>query len=805
MILAWLTVVAAQDLPTDLAETREEGTAFGALLGHPGGGWFASLEEGSSEVRVLDAETWEVTAVAVCSDHGGGPAGLATYTDHQTGELGLFTGCADGTVERLVFVERLPELDDAGAFEVADQPVLGLAGDDDGLIVAVEPEDGTGVDLHAYDTELLDDGSRATDPTQALATPTRDGFEGIGLTATYVLVAHGGQYVTEVARGSGAAVSLDTVGTSRDWIDVVSDGGSEVYFADTDGVVGQWSSGTNEITTLLGQSQGLDSLSALALQPDGDDAYLAVAESADDEIVLFPFTGATVGVDILGTLAGAEDIFRMAVVDDVLVAATSDGRLLIFTDDPWVTISSATTATLATGDAGEVVFSADSGGDWALRLGSVTGTVLDSGTASAGEDITASFAVDDGFSEGTNRLFAMVDDGHDAVDVTVDDPPGAVDLSGGVSFGDQAITLRFDPLSDGDIASYDVYFTTESFTAGNHATGGPDYTEGSLSSPEAASADDTGQWALTLTPLTNDTTYYVAVRATDTSGQEGPMSTVYSATPEPIAGAAELAGERGGFFACGTAGGGGSGAAWLLAGLLVAGRRRSAGLAGLVVALGASSPAHALPPLLDLGVEEGERKTEAVSLDIGPTWFSDSDINGVYGTEGLKDLTLRRDWQWYRVVGVSASLGLIWDKGDQLGVSTGTASGEIAKLKVVPVRVGGVLRLDLFDGQPVVPMATVGVNYLLWWETTSFSSSDPFASDRIGGGKAAWDWGVGVDLLLDWFDRPRAEGALARWGIYDSYLTVRYDQVRLLPGPAINDQGLDFGHSGLSVGLRLGR
>ena len=805
MILALLGLAAAQDLPDRLALTLEEGTGIDGLIASPDADWFAWLESGSGEVRVLDADTWETTAVAVCGDHGGSPVGLAASTDPDSGELGLYTGCSDGTVERLGVVAGDPTLDDAGAITVSDRPILGLAGDDDGLIIAVEPEDGTGVDLHAatWGTDLDD----ASDVTVALATPTRDGFEALGLTAGTVLVLHGGQYATEVIRASGAAVSVDTNGVSRDWVDVTTDGGSEIYVADTDGVVGFFQSGDNEINTLLGSAQGLDQLSALVLQPDGDDAYLAVAESSAQELRLFPFTGATVGTDLLQTLDGADSVYRMAVVDDVLAAGTTDGRVLLFTDDPWVTITDAPSADLASGDSGTVSFDVDLGGDWSLRLGSVTGSELDSGDVDDGGSATASFTVDDDFAEGQNRLFVVVDDGHDAVDIQVDDPPGDIGLTqDDLAFGDQSITLNFAALSDGDIASYDVYFSTTAFAAADHATGGPDFTEGDLTSPVQAVEDGAGGVSLTLTPLTNDTLYYVAVRATDTSGQEGPMSSVFEVTPEPVAGAAVLSGEQGGFFACSTPGALGGGFALVLAGLVSLGRRRSAaiGLVGLL-SLVSSGTAHALPPLLDLGVDDGDRKTQAVALDVGPAWFTDTDLTNVYGTEGMKDFRLSRDWQWYRMVGVSASLGLMSDEGEQLGVTTGSASGQVAKLKVVPVRLGGVFRLDLFDGQPVVPMLTVGLDYLLRWETTSFDSTDPFSSERLGGGKGAWDWGVGLELLLDGFEPGRAEGALARWGIYDTYLTVRYEQLRLLPGPAINDQGLDFGHSGVSVGLRLDR
>ncbi len=284
------------------------------------------------------------------------------------------------------------------------------------------------------------------------------------------------------------------------------------------------------------------------------------------------------------------------------------------------------------------------------------------------------------------------------------------------------------------------------------------------------------------------------------------MSTVYEAMPEPIAGAAELAGEQGGFIACSSVNRGGGGLLLLGLGLLGLARRRAPAVLVAVLALsGLSTPAHALPPLLDLGVEEDARKSESITVEVGPAWFEDETLNEVYGSAGVRSLNLSRERQWYRLLGLGVSLGLMSEDGEQLGVSSGSSSGQIVKLKVVPIRAGGTFWLDLFDGQPVVPMVTLGLDYLLWWETTSFDSTDPFSSERVGGGKPAWDWGVGCDVLLDRFEPGRAQDALTRWGIHDTYLTVRYEQLRLLPGLAINSQGLDFGYSGVSVGLRLDR
>ena len=91
MIWLLVSVAGAQDLPDRLALTLEEGTSIGGIAAHEGEEWLAWLEEGSQQVRVLDGQTWEVTAVSVCTDHGGEAAGLSRIV-RQCGEFTVSPG-----------------------------------------------------------------------------------------------------------------------------------------------------------------------------------------------------------------------------------------------------------------------------------------------------------------------------------------------------------------------------------------------------------------------------------------------------------------------------------------------------------------------------------------------------------------------------------------------------------------------------------------------------------------------------------------------------------------------------------------
>ena len=82
--------------------------------------------------------------------------------------------------------------------------------------------------------------------------------------------------------------------------------------------------------------------------------------------------------------------------------------------------------------------------------------------------------------------------------------------------------------------------------------GGPDFTV--LSQEELLSDQQVVISSVELYPLENQVEYFVAVRAIDQAGTQGPMSNVVSALPKPSYGVSELSGETGGFAGCASTG-----------------------------------------------------------------------------------------------------------------------------------------------------------------------------------------------------------------------------------------------------------
>ena len=190
-------------------------------------------------------------------------------------------------------------------------------------------------------------------------------------------------------------------------------------------------------------------------------------------------------------------------------------------------------------------------------------------------------------------------------------------------------------------------------------------------------------------------------------------------------------------------------------------------------------------------------KTQSVEVRVGPATLADSNITQVYGEEGNQMLFVESGWQLWRTLELDAGLGVLRESDAAIGAESGESSGYTTRLTLLPVSVSGTLRLDLFDGQPVVPFATGGLDYWLWTEQQD-TGEGFLQGSSTSGGKPGYHWGFGINLLLDTFSRDRASRAEARWGIEDSYLVVETRTQAML-----DEGGLDFGGTVLSVGLKL--
>lgn len=205
-----------------------------------------------------------------------------------------------------------------------------------------------------------------------------------------------------------------------------------------------------------------------------------------------------------------------------------------------------------------------------------------------------------------------------------------------------------------------------------------------------------------------------------------------------------------------------------------------------------------LCPLAQAG-DAFHMKNSSMEFRAGPATLADSNIQLVFGEQGNQLFFLESGLQLFRMLEIDAGLGLLRESGPALGQDSGEESGYTTRLSLMPLSLSGTFRLDVFDGQPVVPFATGGVDYWLWTEQQN-TGEGYLKGTSTKGGKLGYHYGFGVNLLLDIFAQERASRAEARWGITDSYLVVEY-RLQETRG----EEGLSFGGSVISAGLKIDR
>ncbi len=236
---------------------------------------------------------------------------------------------------------------------------------------------------------------------------------------------------------------------------------------------------------------------------------------------------------------------------DVVYVLGSDASVYVLTDGPSLSELSVDPASVGAGETFVVSFVSSADAAWALRLSNsaepLTGEVLDSGTATAGEAVVSTLSSDSLSKEGDNRLFVVLDQGLavDSVVVDLDTPPGAISgLS--VGAGEGRIVLEWTSSGESDVDSAEVFLSDASFSEGDEVL--PSFVD--AAGTEYPTTYDVTAGAtehrLSVEDLTNGITYYASVRSVDEGGQVGPLSSVVSAQPDETCGAAECAGDTGG-------------------------------------------------------------------------------------------------------------------------------------------------------------------------------------------------------------------------------------------------------------------
>lgn len=839
-LLLLLLPTPADAAPDKLAATFSAGTAFTELRAYNDADWVAGILDG--EVWLLNARTWESQSIAsVCS---GANASAAAFYESAS-DLLLYVGCDDGTVDVVEYANNDGDWSIASSSSSSSSDT-GDTGDTDTDTASDTAYDfGAGVlDLQVYDdivyalventnsggspiVRSLDPSATSVDSESTYGVTTtnsafRDGALNENTGEYYVM--HSSDNVSVVTLANGALTSdiISTGGSGEDIAVfnnyVLLGGGNRGILTYTDG---------NYIQVALLDSEYMDDV--LSVGSYDSLGGVVAADAENDAFLLYSMSTANLAVtaglvDSIGYDSSGDPI-EMAELDrGYTLAATDAGEVMVLTENPWVEIATGEGDYdgIATGSSVSLTFTSDEDGDWELRIGE-DGDVVDSGTATAGESVTASFTVEDGqLSEGLNELWVVVtdglgNDGHDAFEVVVDEPPGAVTLTAdGVGFGDSSIIVQFDGVDDTDLERYDIYVSLQSFSKSDYAStgsGGPAFCTDTdttssdtgnssgaidcdaittLSVPVSAEADPDESVYVEIEDVENGYTYYVAVRAVDAGGLEGPMSTVRSVVPQEAYSASQLAGEEGGF--CGVP----LPASLALAGfggLLVAVRRRRRG-AGLLlsgaVAAGMLASGDAL-------AESSSPWASGSALQVGSLNFDNEALSTVYGTSSNLSLLLAQSFSFRHIVEVEAATGFIRSKGLRATSVNGTLSSDDSRLSVLPVSLSATLRLDFFENQPIVPYASIGGDYWLWRENWD-DELRLMSSDAAGGGKAGYHWAVGGQILLDIFEQDQASALEARRGIKDTYLTFEFRENNF---SAINDEGLVFDGAQLLGGLRF--
>ena len=765
------------------------GTAVKAMTSIAEGRYVVVVENGADSMYVIDTVSRDQDAVAPC-------ASSSITAVAGDGTERIYVGCKNGSLTSW-------DVDPNGLTEVGDP--LSLGG---GEVMALEVHRDK---LYAFLSEEAGSASWLTvdiDGAPVLGGATDNRIQSIG--AVRRAVSGTGGLVITTANG---VERLDPqgalqVGLEQGYDDAVSAGTSFILTSDNGQLYLYTGNATGGITVV--SAPGIDNnASSLGVI----DSRLVVG-TTDQQLRFYNRSSSGTPSELFAAISppgsGAfGDPVDIVEGEGVSVAGTTQGFLWYVTDGPWVEIEDPDAAIAGvSGTEFQLSFTSDTDGTARVRLnGSSDNTGADiSGTidVTADEPVTLDLAMDEAYSEGANELRVVVTDsdgdaGRDILTVTRDDPPGAVRFTNisannsddkRVALGNQRLSVEWRLLDDPDIESYVVFFSNEEFTAADwedceDTRCGPKYTsKAGASSPIVINEWSGSTHQVDLEPLVNYQRYWIAVRAYDEGGKEGPMSDILSGVPEPGLGPAELAGEQGG-LQCGTGAGAGLFGLFLGLGAAVSRRRRlgMAAGAGCAAAMLFAPVAEAKDP------DAADHRKGHLEFRYGFFTLDDPNINRVMGESKNEVLWLEVGPHIIPQVEINAGLGWFQEIGNPV-LSGGGRSDDNVMITALPVNLSLGLRGDFMKHQPVVP--SVGVSMEAWpWR------QEPYGSGSLSGVKTGWSWNAGLELLLDRMDPSAASKLRVRTGIDDTYLTVSYRSQE------VGDPNEGLYYSGTVIGLGL--
>lgn len=531
----------------------------------------------TGRVVLVDLETWEQAETdAACEAES---VALQRRSDRTPGITNdgyfVYIGCDDGTIVSWRWfngnlAEWIPEDtsddDDGGSFfdtgpdtgglfggggtstssvetfNVGSNPVAGLFVVDNTLWAMLEPSGGD-INLRAVDLEAGELADGRIEFIESRLTSFQEAVLSNNGVAQQLYISHGNDQYSFFTLANGAVPTSNVQAVQNIWDPVdITPAPSGIYVADPDQGVGIWNGGPT-----LGAQFALSVNNANAMVNTFDETweYLVLQRSTGVEI--YTGTAAGIGAELASFAVDFEANDMIEAAPGYVFAGSTDGDLELITGRPFLSnlTMSPTSGTVGTEVA--VSFETDSAGSWQLRIGGDrddpnSGEELASGDADAAGTVETTITVDADFDEGDNDIWvdffdSQTDRGWIRGAFTIDEPPDGVTLDeDALATGDEELILTFSGAVDPDLDRYDVYVSTTFFDSSTHPSGGPStVVAGGLTSPvEQAATGTSGDVTVSLSPLVNGVTYYVAVRVIDEAGNQSELSNTISATPEPV-------------------------------------------------------------------------------------------------------------------------------------------------------------------------------------------------------------------------------------------------------------------------------
>lgn len=817
IMLAWF-VAAEAAVPTKVATVLAPDATPLDKLGSSQDGLLHVVPGGDDGVLVVDAGSWTTSLFIPPTDPDDPLSNCSVRSADawiEDGTSTVFIGCSDGTVAMLTWDGTTLSQTDVAPVDVGDNPVVALFADGSQIYVMLSGSGGTARPVGAVLTWSASTLAVANDGSSLGAFP--QGFnEAAAITALdgtvqRIETSHGDDSSFSSWIVASGAVQNNNNGQGSQQVDpydIAARTPQGAWIADRGGVVAHYN-GQN-LSSIVPVVPDAGAPQAISEWTQDDVTSLLVYDADAREVAVYPVTGGTPTSSFESPTA-LTDLVEAAYGYAVGVG---DGGIAVLTANPWIEGLTADPTTVVEGTTVDVTFSVDSDCAWSLHRGgdrTGSGDEIASGTASADDNVSASFVVDDSWSEGTESLWVVaVGDGTGLrgsarLDLDVDNPPGALSLpDNAIGFGDRKIVVDFRGLSDEDIDTYRIYLSTAPFVPADYpASGGPTAKIGSITPPVVLKTEDNSlRVSGEIKPLVNGVTYYVAVRAFDGT-LEGPMSRVFQVTPRKTFGAAGLDDETGG---CALSTTGQAGGLWLglvgLAGLALRRRRAGAWVAMLGLAGLALVPSTARAQQVERSVaslfERDQTPAWAVfEFQGGSFQFDSATIQTVYAS-GAANLRLAVGVQIFRYAEITAGLGYLWTYGKTVDTS-GASSLEDIQMEWLPMELELRARIHVIDEQPFVPFAKIGLDMVPWHERPLDADGFQIAANGLGGTKFGWHWGAGGQILLDLLAPQRASMLEANTGINDTWLTVEYRQQYVGQGGT----GLDLSGWSVTGGIKI--